>query len=87
MSIWGKSKSAAKFVFVKIPAGILGVNTLRSNHQTTPSAAQLAELQRQISACTTRGHRIRLKVGRGLVERGGAELRWYNPTGFGPTFA
>ena len=60
---------------------------LRSNHQTTPSAAQLAELQRQISACTTRGHRIRLKVGRGLVERGGAELRWYNPTGFGPTFA
>ena len=34
MSIWGKSKSAAKFVFVKIPAGILGVNTLRSNHQT-----------------------------------------------------
>ena len=34
MSIWGESKSAAKFVFVKIPAGILGVNTLRSNHQT-----------------------------------------------------
>ena len=34
MSIFGKSKSAAKFIFVKIPAGILGVNTLRSNHQT-----------------------------------------------------
>ena len=60
---------------------------LRSSHQTTPSAAQLAELQRQIGACTTRGHRIRLKVGRGTVERIGSGLHWYNPPGFGPTFA
>ena len=60
---------------------------LRSHHQTTPSAAQLAELQRQIVACTTRGHRIRLKVGRGRVERVGAELHWYNLPGFGTTFA
>ena len=60
---------------------------LRSHHQTTPTAAQLAELQRQIAACTTRGHRIRLKVGRGMAERVGAELHWYNPPGFGPTFA
>ncbi len=56
---------------------------LRSHHQTTPTAAQLAELQRQIAACTTRGHRIRLKVGRGTAERVGAELHWYNPPGFG----
>ena len=56
---------------------------LRSHHQTTPTAAQLAELQRQIAACTTRGHRIRLKVGRGMAERVGAELHWYNPPGFG----
>ena len=60
---------------------------LRGHHQTTPSAAQLAELQRQIVACTTRGHRIRLKVGRGRVERVGAELHWYNPPGFGTPFA
>ena len=56
---------------------------LRSRHQTTPSAAQLAELQHQIAACSTRGHRIRLKVGRGTLERVGAELHWYNPPGFG----
>lgn len=51
---------------------------LRTVHQTTPSAAQLAELQRQIAACTTGGHRIRLKVGRGFVVREGANLGWYN---------
>lgn len=60
---------------------------LRTHHQTTPSAAQLAELQRQIAACSTRGHRIRLKAGRGTVERVGAELHWYNPPGFGTPFA
>ncbi len=60
---------------------------LKNHHQTTPTAAQLAELQRQIAACTTRGHRIRLKVGRGMVERVGTALHWYNPRGFGPTFA
>lgn len=51
---------------------------LRSVHQTTPSAAQLTELQRQIAACTTRGHRIRLKVGRGFIVREGENLGWYN---------
>ncbi|MBY0454837.1 MAG: tRNA lysidine(34) synthetase TilS [Burkholderiaceae bacterium] len=60
---------------------------LHSMHQTTPAAAQLAELLRQIAACTTRGHRIRIKVGRGFVERVGTGLHWYNPEGFGPTFA
>ena len=49
---------------------------LRSCHATTPSAAQLAELQSQIAACRTRGHAIRLKVGRGFVVREGGALNW-----------
>ena len=49
---------------------------LRIHHQTTPSAAQLAELLDQVAACTTRGHRLRLKVGRGFVLRQGAVLEW-----------
>ena len=52
---------------------------LRQAHQTTPSSAQLDALRVQITACTTRGHRIHIKVGRGFVEREGAVLRWYNP--------
>ncbi len=52
---------------------------LRQAHQTTSSSAQLDALQVQIAACTTRGHRIHIKVGRGFVEREGAVLRWYNP--------
>lgn len=52
---------------------------LRSAHGATPSAAQLQELQRLITACTTRGHRIHLKVGQGFVVRDGEGLGWYNP--------
>lgn len=52
---------------------------LRSVHRTTPSAAQLAELLDQVRACTTRGHRIRIKVGAGFVVRSGTGLDWYNP--------
>jgi len=52
---------------------------LRSAHGTVASTAQLQELLDQIAACTTRGHRIRLKVGNGFVERQGAVLTWYNP--------
>ncbi|MDD2711620.1 MAG: tRNA lysidine(34) synthetase TilS [Simplicispira sp.] len=59
---------------------------LRSAHQTTPTAAQLAELQRQIAACRTRGQRIHIKVGRGIVQRSAGVLHWYNSGGFGPTF-
>jgi len=44
-----------------------------------PSAAQLQELQSQITACRTRGHRIHIKVGSGFVQRQGAVLAWYNP--------
>ena len=45
-------------------------------HASVPSAAQLAELQSQIAACRTRGHAIRLKVGRGFVVREGGALNW-----------
>lgn len=52
---------------------------LRSSFDAAPSAAQLTELLRQVAACTTRGHRIRLKVASGFVERRGPVLHWYNP--------
>lgn len=52
---------------------------LRRSHGTTPEAAQLAELLRQVAACTTRGHDIRIKVGTGFVLREGPVLGWYNP--------
>ena len=48
-------------------------------HQVTPTAAQLQELLRQISACHTRGHQIRIKVGYGFAVRVGGNLGWYNP--------
>lgn len=51
---------------------------LRQHHATTPTAAQLRALLAQIAACTTRGHRIDLKVGAGFVRREGALLHWYN---------
>ena len=49
---------------------------LRREHGTTPSTAQLRELQAQIADCTTRGHRLQLKVGSGMVERVGQYLLW-----------
>ncbi len=49
---------------------------LRQHHTTTPSAAQLNELLDQLAACTTRGHRIHLKVGSGLLQRQGEHLGW-----------
>ncbi len=52
---------------------------LRGSHATAPSAAQLQELLDQVGACTTRGHRIHMKVGSGFVERHGPVLTWYNP--------
>ena len=52
---------------------------LRNAHGTTPAAAQLHELLDQVQACTTRGHRIHIKVGRGFVVRSGPKLDWYNP--------
>ena len=40
----------------------------------TPSAAQLEQLLHQVAACTTRGHRIHLKVAAGHVTRLGGSL-------------
>lgn len=42
---------------------------LRSAHNASASAAQLEELLDQVADCRTRGHRIRIKVGAGFVER------------------
>lgn len=49
---------------------------LKTQHSTIPSTAQLHELLRQLAACTTRGHQIRLKVGAGFVLRQGKVLVW-----------
>lgn len=51
---------------------------LNTTFETVPSAAQLAELLDQISACRTRAHQIRIKVGSGFAERRGVVLHWYN---------
>jgi len=44
--------------------------------QATPSAAQLDQLLHQVAACTTRGHRIHLKVATGHVTRQGSNLHY-----------
>ncbi len=49
---------------------------LKSTYQTTPSSVQLAEVLSQIAACTTRGHRLHLKVGRGYLSRQHEVLVW-----------
>lgn len=51
---------------------------LKRDHGAVPSEAQLGELLDQLASCATRGHRIRLKVAAGRVEREGDLLRWYN---------
>lgn len=50
------------------------------NHPAArPSTAQLDQLVHQVQVCTTRGHRIELRVGAGTVRREGDSLGWYNP--------
>jgi tRNA(Ile)-lysidine synthase len=49
---------------------------LRATHGASASTAQLEELLDQVADCTTRGHRIRIKVGQGLVERQGERLQY-----------
>jgi tRNA(Ile)-lysidine synthase len=49
---------------------------LKTAHAQQPSAAQLDELLAQVADCTTRGHRLRLKVGTGYVLRDGPRLRF-----------
>jgi tRNA(Ile)-lysidine synthase len=56
-------------------------NVLRhwlSLEHSQASAAQLQALLHQVAACTTRGHHIDIKVGRGFVRRDGPVLRCYN---------
>lgn len=52
---------------------------LKHSFQVVPSAAQLSELLDQLADCTTRGHRIHIKVGLGFVQRSSDVLTWYNP--------
>jgi tRNA(Ile)-lysidine synthase len=57
------------------------VNLLRfwlNSQDVQASAAQIDALLVQIRACTTRGHRIDIKVGNGFVKREGECLHWYN---------
>ncbi|MEO6015759.1 MAG: tRNA lysidine(34) synthetase TilS [Polaromonas sp.] len=49
---------------------------LFQTHGATPSSAQLDELVDQVAACTTRGHRMHLKVGNGHVTRAGDQLNY-----------
>jgi tRNA(Ile)-lysidine synthase len=49
---------------------------LREHCHTTPSTAQMEALVPQIVACTTRGHRLHLKVGSGFVVRERDGLAW-----------
>jgi tRNA(Ile)-lysidine synthase len=49
---------------------------LRITHGAAPSAAQLEELLDQVQACTTRGHRLHLRVANGFVQRAGERLAW-----------
>lgn len=52
---------------------------LRVEVGVAASAAQLDELLDQVAACTTRGHRIHLKVASGFVTREGASLHFAAP--------
>jgi tRNA(Ile)-lysidine synthase len=65
-------------VFSRVRQANLVRHWLKATHGAVPSAAQLDELLDQIAACTTRGHRIHIKVANGFVERRGDVLAWYN---------
>lgn len=52
---------------------------LRNEHGVLPSQAQLQALLQQIRACTTRAHRIDLKVGPGRLQRRGQFLQYTAP--------
>ena len=47
---------------------------LQQAHRTQASQAQLNELLRQVAACTTRGHKINIKLGSGKIERRDSHL-------------
>jgi tRNA(Ile)-lysidine synthase len=50
---------------------------VRKQCSFAPSAAQLEELLDQVKACTTRGHRIRIKVASGFVLRAGPVIGFH----------
>ena len=50
---------------------------LKQNFRCVPSTVQLSELLDQLADCTTRGHRIHIKVGSGFVQRNSDVLAWY----------
>ena len=52
---------------------------LQQAHQTQASQAQLSELLRQVAACTTRGHKIDIKLGNGKIERCDTQLAFIEP--------
>lgn len=52
---------------------------LRTQANVAASAAQLDALLDQVAACTTRGHRIHLKVASGFVTREGGRLHFAPP--------
>ena len=49
---------------------------LAASHGARASTAQLEELLDQVACCTTRGHRLRLRVGEGFVQRQDDRLAW-----------
>ena len=49
---------------------------LLQTYGATPSTAQLDEFLGQVAACTTRGHQLHLKVGKGHVTRAGDLLEY-----------
>ena len=53
---------------------------LATRHGARPSTAQLDQLQHQIAACRTRGHRIELRVAHGQVRRRGQALCFESTT-------
>jgi tRNA(Ile)-lysidine synthase len=58
---------------------------LKHRFNVIPSEVQLLELLRQIAHCSTRGHKIHIKVGHGMVTRTAGALTWYNPALFNST--
>ena len=58
--------------------GLVLRHWLRQHHATTPSTAQLHELLEQLAACSTRGHRLHLKVGQGFMVRDAQHLAWHS---------
>jgi tRNA(Ile)-lysidine synthase len=78
----GGANPAVSIVLLRGLSSDRGANVLRfwlrHAHGVQASEAQMTELLRQIAACTTRGHRICIKVSSGRVERVAAHLHWYN---------